>query len=143
MKNKSIAYKLSLISGIISFLISLTFLMVFVSYAKDLQKNNLTSDLDVSIGKSTSFILGYFYGQKNWVHLEEHQRAFNTSPNIIYSYITNSNSTIELGIDGLDSFDIGLPRQNWEPIEIEKTTGSLDFAPRMPLSSATPVKTVS
>lgn len=127
MKNRSIAYKLCFISGLVSFAISFSFLLIFASFAKEVHKNNLTKDLDESIGKSTTFILGYFYGQKNWVHLEEHQRAFNHSPNIVYSYITNSESEIELGIDGLDSFDVGTAKQSWEPQGVQSLIGSLDF----------------
>lgn len=62
-----------------------------------------------------SFTLGYFYYQDNFIHLTTQQKALSASPNVLYSYIVSSKGEIIVGTDGIDSSDIGLKKQIWEP----------------------------
>ncbi|MEI8025300.1 MAG: ATP-binding protein [Pseudomonadota bacterium] len=67
--------------------------------------------------KSTS-ILSYFYEVNNWLHLEERQKLIGTSPNILYSYITDPDGAIVLGTKGLDSPEIGQVKLPWEDLPV-------------------------
>jgi hypothetical protein len=68
------------------------------------------------LAANTAFMIGYFYAQGNWVHLEEHRQNFDRAANGLYSYIVGERGTIEVGIEGYrDSPDLGSAKQTWEP----------------------------
>lgn len=82
---------------------------------KRIHEARLVSDVEQNIAQVTSFLLGYFYAQGNWIHLEEHQAKLNAAPNTLYSYIVGMDGKVEIGISGLQSPEIGRQRETWEP----------------------------
>jgi len=95
-------------------------------------ENRLVDDVKQNVARVTAFIVGYFYAQNNWMHLEEAQTQLNQSPNVIYSYVVGSSGQIDLGLRGLSSPDLGSRSQTWEPslpVDLEKTVTQTFPAP--------------
>lgn len=78
-------------------------------------EQRLVKDAEESIRRISQTFLGYFYAQGNWVYLEDQQRAFNLTQNVLYNYIVNAEGVIEIGIDGMQSPDVGKLNLPWEP----------------------------
>lgn len=112
-----LSYKTALASGGVAFLLTVSLFMGISQIAFKMQKETLLADLMESMDKSTS-MLSYFYEVNNWLHLEERQKLIGTSPNILYSYITDPDGAIVLGIKGLDSPEIGQAKQPWEDLPL-------------------------
>ena len=112
-----LSYKTALASGGVAFLLTVSLFMGISQFAFRMQKEALLADLMEGLDKSTS-MLSYFYEVNNWLHLEERQKLIGTSPNILYSYITDPNGSIVLGILGIDSPEVGQVKQPWEDIPV-------------------------
>lgn len=75
----------------------------------------------------TTWTLGYFYQQDNLLHLETQQRFLSESPNIVYSYIVKGTGEIDVGIQGVNSPDVGRRKQPWEdalPVRLDGTVSA-------------------
>mgnify|MGYP000632639410 CR=1 FL=1 len=117
MKPRSIVLRSALSSAIACSLVCTILFAVYFKYQKTTLEDRLITDVKETISKSTSFILGFFFTQGNWIHLEEHQKKLNSTPNTLYSYIVGPDGKIEVGINGLQSPDIGFRNEPWEPNE--------------------------
>lgn len=114
-KKKSIVVRSALFSSLVTgILCAFVFFLLYTN-----QKNSLESGFHhnnvENIRKVTAFIIGFFYSQGNWIHLHNHQKLLNDGPNVLYSYIVSENGKIDFGINGLESQDVGLTKQDWEP----------------------------
>ncbi len=115
---RSIVVQCAIISALVSTLLSLFMSYCAYSYFKSRYENDLLSNTQQTITKVNSFLLGYFYNQKNWIHLQEHIDYLNAAPNTLYNYILNNSGDIEIGIEGLaqdKSAFQGKSRMSWEP----------------------------
>lgn len=111
----SIVFRTALFSALITGLVcTVTFVTLFRVQTL-IYEERLTRDTEEGLEKTTSFLLGFYYAQGNWIHLESQLKKLIETPNTLYTYIVNNQGNIDVGVEGLKSPDIGMSKQTWEP----------------------------
>lgn len=115
MLTRSLPGRIALIASLIGAGFITLSASFFGVYQKNLLEKQLIAEARSYAERFTTWTLGYFYQQDNLLHLETQQRFLSESPNIIYSYIVRNNGLIDVGIEGVNSGEVGKAKQSWEP----------------------------
>lgn len=114
-KRASIVLQTAIISALFSAaLCGITFYALFIVQQR-VHREQLFSDIQENVKRSTVFILEYLYLEGNWLYLQAHQKSISETPNILYSYFVDQKGHVEIGRTGLDSADTGKEAFPWEP----------------------------
>jgi signal transduction histidine kinase len=115
---KSIVYRCSISIAICSAILCLVVSLLAYNFLKSKYEYEILQNAQQNITKVNTFLLGYFYNQNNWIHLQEHVEYLNSAPNNVYNYILNSEGNVDVGVDGVvDLYDQRAlaGRMPWEP----------------------------
>ena len=75
----SMVGRASLASALLCFLVCVVCSVFLFAAQKNLVEQQLLLESERSISKHTSYLLGYFYNQQNWVHLRLQQKYLSSS----------------------------------------------------------------
>lgn len=112
---RSIVSRSAFYCALVTAALSVIIFVALFQVQKRVYERRLVQDAEWSIKRISQTFLGYFYAQGNWVYLEDQQRAFNLTQNVLYNYIVNAQGSIEIGVDGMQSAEVGQLKEPWEP----------------------------
>jgi|GEM_PF-3489763 len=124
-RRKSIVFLTALYSAVFCAAVCVLVFVVFFQMQRRIYENRVLADVEENITKISSYLFSHFYGQGNWVHLQVQQGYLHKAPNILYSYIVSPVGTIDMGLDGIRSPEVGDKKQTWEPdlpFDVKKTS---------------------
>jgi signal transduction histidine kinase/DNA-binding NarL/FixJ family response regulator len=112
---KYLSNRIALFSAAAAFFASSAVLLSLRPIAIESIEDHLRRESTALVESFAEFSMGYFYWQDNLLHMQTQQRFLNSFPNLLYSYIVTEKDGIILGIDGINSPELGQSEQTWEP----------------------------